>query len=97
MQGKDISLNRGSSLSADSPERSFLDAISSFKFVECHGFATAIAIYKDSTPSQHLVASDIYERTQYLADTVLSYIFSLSGREWCTEKVDRKSSVLISG
>ena len=73
VQGKDISLNRGSSLSADSPERSFLDAISSFKFVECHGFATAIAIYKDSTPSQHLVASDIYERTQYLADTVLSY------------------------
>ena len=73
VQGDGISLNRGSSLSATSPERSFLDVISNFKFVECHGLATTLVIYKESAPTQHLVATDIIDRTWYLAQMVNSY------------------------
>jgi hypothetical protein len=68
-----ISLNRGSSLFADSLERSFLDAISNFKFVECHGLATALQIYRESDTEQHLVVTDLFDWTLYLARTVIAY------------------------
>ena len=73
VQGKDLSLNMGSSLSAESPEQSFLDAISNFKFVEYHGLATAIELYGESATPQHFVATDIIDRTWYFARTVISY------------------------
>ena len=75
VQRKDLSLNMGSSLSAELPEQSFLDAISNFNFVECHGLATAIELYRESATPQHLVATDIIDRMWHLAQVVISYSY----------------------